>query len=439
MEDILVRKDPRTGQEIIKEVHDHSNFSKPHLFANFSQRSSMNSSQHQSCLNAIAKLNSDTSNGSMSDRLDIRTYAQLSMERNEEKTKFLEFVQGEFYQRNIKNCYNLLPELNKFIMERWKDSIKNVLTSNNDNCYQLQSAIPISQSNSNDDYTIEYEKTINQTGTVLAVNCKKYSNPMRWSCSYLKYFFPNSSDADTTAPLEELMQSGSVDVVISLTTLASILTTAKDLSIDWNVTFTLKECEDKKVIIFDEILPAPSLQCLEKNRRAYKYGVTATIAVPKKKTVFCFAENRFIERIQPTSDKCSTSILLQEPISEYKVWNFDEYLNKFSISTSSNNGTAGNNHIRRLWNIKRNNVDYCRLVIDNSQDFCEKQTDGSVRFINLSPKIEYQCEFGAEQMSISELITEWCELRFGHNTITHRGICNLTNHFRCFFLIAFFP
>lgn len=406
---------------MVKDEFDHRIASKPVLFAKFPQRSAMNSNQHQACLNALATMTNVTA--SMSDRSDVRTYAQLSIERHKEKTNFLQFVKDEFYQRNIKNCQNLQPELEKFVTRRWKDSIKRLVTTNT-SCYQLQSAIPICpSSNSNDEYTIEYEKTLKQTGVVLTVNCKKYSNPIQVSCSYLEYFF----STDVALPLDESHpQNESADVVISVATLTAILISAQERSrTDWNITFTLTESDNHKTIRFDELLPAVSLRCLDKNRLAYKYGVTAAIAVAKKKTVFSFEENAFIERTQPTFDNCGTSVQQQsESAADYKVWNFEEYLHKCRASISTNNSnTADRNHIRRRWNVKRNSVDYCRLVVDSSQDFCEKQSDGSVRFINLSPKLEYQCEFGAEQMSLSELITEWCRLRFGHNTTTHRGIC----------------
>lgn len=371
----------------------------------------MNSKQHQSCLNAIAKLRNDTSDASISDRDDIRTYAQLSTEIANEKKRFLDFVKDEFDKRNIKNCY-LQPELNKFITKRWTESIEKVLASNKSG-YQLQSAIPISQSNCTDEIKVQHEKTIRQTGVVLAVNCKKYNNPIRLSCAFLEDFFSNI--ADITVPLDQLISNQSVDVVISLKTLTSLLTYATDLSTDWCVTFTLTQCDNNKVIIFDELLPA-SLECLEKNRLAYKYSIKAAIAVPKKNEVFCFEENRFVER----EYELSTPSVLPDLPPTYKIWHYDEFLSKFTDPVSTNDSTADSNHIRRLWNIRHNNVD-CRLVIDNSQDFCEKQTDGRVTFINLSPKMEYQCEFGAEQMSVSELISEWCELRFGPNTITHRG------------------
>lgn len=417
---IFVRRDPRTGQEITKESFDHSTRSKTRLFSDFPQQSSMNSHEHKSCLNAIVKLRTDTSDASMSDRNDIRTYAQLSIERNKEKANFLDFVKGEFYKRNIKNCYDLQPELNKFITKRWKDSIENLVASNNNN-YQLQSAIPIiCQSISNDDVIIEHEKTIQQTGFVLVVNSNKYNNPIRLGCSFLEHFYSNMEDI--TVPLDDVISNHSVDVAISLKTLTSILTAATDLSTEWSVAFTLKQCENNNVIIFDEFLPA-SLTCYDKNRLAFKYGVKATIVVPKKKDVFSFEVNRFIERLQPQLD-ILTSNVLQDSKSDYKVWNFDEYLNKFTDSTESTlHSTTDSNHIRRLWNIRQNNVD-CRLVIDNSQEFCEKQQDDSVKYINLSCKLEYQCEFGGEQMSLSELISEWCELRFGPDTITHRGMYN---------------
>lgn len=355
----------------------------------------------------------------MSDRSDIRTYAQLTNERTKEKTMFLEFVKSEFFKRNINNCHNLQPELNKFITKRWKDSIKNALTLN-DNHYHLQSAIPLNQSIDNDEFIIEFEKTVEEIGTVLAVNRNKYqSNAMQLSCPFLEYFFP--SDVEVVISRGEFSSTESYDVVISLTTLTSILSYAKDISIDWNVTFSLKKDDKKKVIVFDEILPQSSLGCLEKNRKAYKYGVTTAIVVPKKNEIFSFKENGFLKREPPIYDKSTTSILSCEPVSTYKACRFEEYLKKCADSISKVTQTADTNRIRRVWNIKRKNVDYCRLIIDSSQDFCEKQADGSAQFINLSPKIDYQCEFGAEQMSLLELISEWCELRFGPKTITDRG------------------
>lgn len=418
----VVQKDPRTGQEVTNEVIDHSRQSKTRIFSNFPRRSSMNSSQHQSCLNAVTKLNSPESALSMSDRSDIRTYAQLFIKRTKEKTEFLEFVKGEFIKKNIRNCQNLQPELNKFIIKRWEDSIKRV-TSSNKNYYHLQSAIPLNHSHNSDEITIELEKTVEGIGNVLAINRSKYTNPLQVSCSFLEYFFQD--DTKVITPEEERLISEPIDVSISLTSLASILSYSKDFSIDWSIAFSLKIHNNKKVLVFGEILPPPTLRCLERNRKAYKYGVIASIVVSKKKEIFSFKENGFVQREHPTLEETSTSILSVEPETTYKAWRFEEYLNKFTDSISKVNGAADSNldhnHISRLWNMKKNGMDFCRLLINNSQDVCEKQIDGSVQFINLSPKIDYQCEFGAEQMTLSELITEWCELRFGPNTVTDRG------------------
>ncbi|KAG4070129.1 hypothetical protein HA402_013372 [Bradysia odoriphaga] len=425
-ENVFIRTDPRTGQEVTKELYDHSNPSKAVLFANFPERSSMNSRQHQSCLNAIAMLRADPSDVSMSDRNDIRVYEQLTIERSKEKAKFYEFVKSEFYKRNIKNCYDLQTELNKFITKRWQDSVESASTTNNA-CYQLQSAIPISGAHNNGDVTVvvEHEKTIKQTGVVLMVNHNKYRNLVRLSCPFLNNFFSNIPEI--TSPLnpldESFIQSESVDVVISLKTLAAILTSASILSTDWNVTFTVKTYENKNVVIFDDLLPTLSLGCLEKNRLAYMHGVKASVVVPKKNEVFSFETNQFVERVDRTFNPnfIRQPQPLEEAVSNYKIWNYEEYLQKFGESVPSNQSlTLDTNHIRRSWKVKRNNEDCCRLVVDSSQDCCEKQKDGTVKHVNLSPKLEYQCEFGAEQMTLAELISEWCALRFGHDTITHR-------------------
>ncbi|XP_037032310.1 uncharacterized protein LOC119071532 [Bradysia coprophila] len=421
-ENKFIRTDPRTGQEVTKELYYHGNPSKTVLFAQFPERSSMNSQQHQSCLNAIAKLRGDPSGVSMSDRNDIRVYGQLTIERNREKAKFYEFVKSEFYKRNIKNCYDLQTELNKFITKRWQDAVQSASTANN-TCYQLQSAIPISRADSDGDATVEHEKTIKQTGVVLMVNPNKYRNLVRLSCPFLNHFFSNITEI-TLDPLDDsFIQSESIDVVISLKTLAAILSSARILSTDWNVTFTVKTYEDKNVVIFDDLLPALSLGCLEKNRLAFMHAVKANIVVPKKNEVFSFETNQFVERVDRTFDPnfIRQPQPLEESVSNYKIWEYEEYLQKFGASVpSSESLTLDTNRTRRLWKVKRNNVDCCRLVVDSSQDYCEKQKDGTVKHVNLSPKLEYQCEFGAEQMTLAELIAEWCALRFGPDTITHR-------------------
>lgn len=419
---VSVRTDPRTGQEITKELYDHTNPAKTVLFADFPQVSSMNSQQHQSCLNAISKLRFDPNSLSMSDRNDIRVYAQLTIERNMEKAKFYDFVKSEFYKRNIKNCYSLQTELDKFITKKWSDSVQSAVISN-DVLYQLQSAIPITQAN--DDFTVEHEKRIKETGVVLVVNTKKYGKLVRLTYPFLDDFFSNISEI--TMPLDEsFIQSESVDVVISLNTLTTMLTSASNMSIDWNVAFTVKPNGNKNVVIFDKILPAASLGHLEKNRLAYKYGIKGSIVVAKKNEVFSFENNQFVERIEKTFDPNATRQLqpLEEAMSDYKICDYDEYLKKFNESAGSKqNPTLDSNHIRHLWKVKRNNVECCRLVVDSSQDCCEKRSDdGTVQHVNLSPKLEYQCEFGAERMTLTELIAEWCQLHFGPDTVTHRGI-----------------
>lgn len=415
---VFIRQDPRTGQVISKELLDHSTHSKVTLYGNFPQKSSMNSQQHEACLNAMAKLGSDENNISMTDRNNIRIYEQLKLERDNEKRKFLEFVKDEFYRRNIKNCYNLQPELDTFIKKRFEQSVESVLASN-DKFYQLQSAIPISQNDDNGTISIDHEATIAESGIVFPINRNKYTNPVQLSCSFLEHFYSNH--ADIIVPLDQsLLERHSVDVVISLKTLTSILTSAKNLSTNWNVLFTVQPCEERNVIVFDEILPVPSFSCLEKNRLAYKYSVKAGVVVPKKKEIFSFDEKRFIQRPVHTITNHLASNSLQE--IGYKVWNFEEYLTKYFDSGSPNqNPSSDSNHIRRLWNIKRNNVDCCRMMIDSSHDFCEKEKNGTAKYAHLSPKLEYQCEFGAEVMTLSELISEWCALRFGPDTLIHRG------------------
>lgn len=419
-EDDFIRKDPRTGRIITKETYEHSTCPKVTLFANFRQRSSMNSHQHQVCLNAMTKLGRADNSLSMSDRTDIRTYAQLSIERQAEKKQFLDFVKDEFYKRNIKNCFHLQPELNTFVTKRLQRSMQMALASMNDS-FRLQSALPITHNGgSGDPIVVEHEKMIHRIGVALAINANKYSNPVQVSSSFLEHFYSNHGDV--VVPIDEpFLQHHSVDVVINVKTITSIVTSAKIHSVDWNVPFKVTACEDKNVIIFDDKLPALSVSCLEKNRLAYKYGVKALVVLPKKKEVFSFEENLFIQRHPPTIAVSDTSNATNETAPSYKLWHFEEYLTKFCHSTASENTASDSNHIRRLWNIKRNGHNSCRMVIDSSEDYCEKRKDGTVKFINLSPKLEYQCEFGAEQMTLAELIEEWCALRFGPDTVVHRG------------------
>uniref|UniRef100_A0A1B0D4J7 Uncharacterized protein n=1 Tax=Phlebotomus papatasi TaxID=29031 RepID=A0A1B0D4J7_PHLPP len=61
----------------------------------------------------------------------------------------------------------------------------------------------------------------------------------------------------------------------------------------------------------------------------------------------------------------------------------------------------------------------CRILVKFHQDGVVLGDDGE-EAINFSLKIEYQTEFGAEEMTIEELIREWCQQTFNPNSRTLR-------------------
>lgn len=110
---------------------------------------------------------------------------------------------------------------------------------------------------------------------------------------------------------------------------------------------------------------------------------------------------------------------------EYKAIGFDEFLQQLEENRKPVDPVQRNVSLQ-LWNLQDGD-EQCRILVRTRTD-CYESLRKVKFYINISIKLEYQTEFGAEQMTKSELIREWTRQRLRPNSKTLRLRIHASSH-----------
>lgn len=166
---------------------------------------------------------------------------------------------------------------------------------------------------------------------------------------------------------------------------------------NWHMRLQIKENNGNKLLLLDKPLPPQELTVMEKNVKAYKYILK----------LFTQKSSKNVEEIEKSKEEIPNNI-------EWKLYDFDKYLEQLDIP--------------EVELMSQKNFTYSSLELSDSIDtmslLIRTKEDGKIlpdsEFVNISTKVEYCSEFGAQVMTQTELIRDWCRTKFRENSITKR-------------------
>lgn len=417
--------DPRTGKQIKTLIID--NTSKPHrhtvqLFDSFPASSQIAQNHHDASIRCLESIRSRKTTANppaptQAELRDLEAYTGCWEPRQIERELFSDFVRSYFNVHLMNRCLEVFPEMDEIVMDRLKSTVEEIKRMRNYE-YVMQTAV-----------SLEYPD-VPVANLFAGKQIEKFGNVWHYSSSRLTAsvlpkiqteLLERPTDKLSVLAAETQAIAHDVDIVLTPTLVKQILYSPANLSESWAVQMTIRAYSNhKNVCYFEELMPKTSLSGMERNKKAFEYRVRSAASSPNGTATYCLLRNRYLDDINKISTLTETKQEFNADKLEYRLVNFDEYL-KNNMKTKYPSG----NYSYRLCTLgvtEAADGDSLKLMLRTSQDVCERSTNNEApQFVNLSTKVEYKLEFGAEQMSRSELISEWCDLYFSPGSVTDRG------------------
>lgn len=282
-----------------------------------------------------------------------------------------------FFYRNVQEFNDLVnPNMKEFLVNRWNSADREFTK------YQVITMLMRDQSVGGE-FQVEPESTENEEfdAEVYSISDQTFPSLNCFSPSDLK-FYCLLKDAQR----DEIGLEPSCDAVLSIDLLSKLITDTEQFSAKFS------KGDDSK-IIFERALP-PKPASIE----------TALNEVVR------------ISLLMSHEWKIIDQLVKPAQTTAYDVKSLEEFMKK---SYSNVKKTAGVNEFNHLCKISDKSQSF-RLLVKHADAFYFKNEHSERVPVNISIKLEYQVKFGAEQMTRSELLKEWCQHKFNRESITLR-------------------
>lgn len=417
-------KDPRTGVEIpsyeCNYKTNNNSESKNIFLRNYIQPSKLQTCEHSACLHALKLLNKDISQMTAQEKTNFSLYESTSNVRLEEKNAYLEKLRNHYLRKLSKRYHDVPPAIGYFINHIWKKQLVELYRGMAKNKYQLKTAVSLQSAEQRVTCDVLYQEHL---GSVPRINAK--------NVEYLRESYPNLIDvynarksthlnASIKDKLNELVENYGVEFVVPISILKCILSHKKG----WSFLMSVKESANSTIfnpikrIVFNKPLPPTYLSGNERYKKGAKYLIRS-----------CF--NRYSQNVYHHSKQSEQNLNIDaEAIEyssslkaniEYKVTTFDEFVKKYQKQEIPKENMSFTIFNVTGYDDMEDTNETIKVLVPTKLDAYDRDENQEVQFMNYSAKIEFQAEYGAEEMTKAELIQEWCDLYFRQNTITQRG------------------
>ncbi|XP_058830304.1 uncharacterized protein LOC131689319 [Topomyia yanbarensis] len=411
--------DPRSGTEVRQLVIDTSKAIR--LYDQFPSGSRLNRADHQHCLTVLNRLNMRLGFDTADDQEALARYRSLIGKLEKERQLFDSFVRNYFNNNLVSRKRTVDQELDDMVVMIWKRKVQTMMQTFVNGIFHLSTAVMWLKYGKNE-RNVSFEpvsEDVLEFGQVMHM----YTENML-SCSTLKRstrvldkFLQDQSNSVAVSDFSYvdtiLKQDDDVRFVINSGTLTYLLDNASNMQSRWMIPFRIVTIGDRNVIFIDKKLQPTKMMTHERNIKAHKYLVRSFMTILKK------------DMCQSTDKNTANQKAMPGTSSEYKVYCFDKYL-KLIKSRMEAKDKLERHTCLRLWKLQDNDEQY-RFLIRSRMD-CYESLRKMKFFINVSIKLEYQAEFGAEQMTRSELIREWTRQFMRPNSKTLRLRINAVTH-----------
>lgn len=418
--------DPRTNVEIPTHLCDYKDVDpalKNKFLKNWICVSRLQQHEHAACLKAIPRLLDDQNRLSVDELLNRQLFESTACERIEEKHIFLEKLRTIYFTNNAYRYHLVPPAVDQFIKQIWKKRLIGIQRKLLGCKYRLHTALAIQTQPACIRVELVDQKHFGYVPEITNVDTNFIRQPLH--CLIREYDHQRHSNFRRLqeSALDQLSKTHEVDFVLPISILRLLLITPNN---EWGFRMSVRESalSAKKQTVLEKPLPPSYLSGNERYRIASKYMVRSTF---RQNTLHVLNRSDNIESktsVETNVIECSSSGQSQV---EYKAFDFDTYIEKFREKTppksfSTENKSYSIVEIHGCGEDDESGPVRFKLLIPFKQDAYKRNVDGNIQFVNLSPKIEYQAEYGAEMMTKNELIREWADQYFRFNSVvTERG------------------
>lgn len=390
-DDEFIYVDPRNGKRAdIAEISVEEPFKPQRLYNRFPSKSTLTPVEHDVCLKALAALKKGESSSS---KEVIEKYKSLKEKIREENQKYSDFVKDYFMSNNMYRKKEVDPDIFEMFADKWRaevDDFKKKQTIMLAHNYVLATAIPLKFDVSQvKEFTIKLSDESPSKPTTRALfPLDIVHNRIKAVPFHLERYY---EDYQLEKPLDDNVPEN-IDVSLSIMSLLSLMQGFYDESDDWMVPIVITDDGLRKQILFDKHLPTAKLGSICRNN---------SIALDVVRAIF----------VQRTGNNLGSPNETWELI--YDVKTFDQFLEEYTQKVNEK-GLRQHQEVQNRFEISTED-DNLSLLVSCLPDAVDKDS-----LVIFSPKLEYQPEFGEEQMTQYELVREWVYLRFAKNTLVKR-------------------
>ncbi|XP_053679122.1 uncharacterized protein LOC128730112 [Anopheles nili] len=420
--------DPRTGQKV--EQLELKCINTLQLFDRFPSGSVLKRKEHQHCLTVLNRINMRLPFTNPEDAQRYQQYQKLMEKLAPEKELFDSFVRNFFNTNLLRRVQTIDPDMNALVVAIWQEKVSERLALERERGgkYILMTAVPFGGNNNPCQSNVIFKpmgQDAQETGVVRnlftenilrCVSLKRNARVLdgfmvEWRAARRRY-------ADKMSDIFSILyKMPQISIVLSAGVLAWLINNARNEQEQWTVPFQVKTLNDRNVLLVDSRHPACRMSTHVRKLQAHKLLVKSFMSFIKPQSTTEGSSKTTTEQKSQEASKCNG-------IASFDPLTFDEYMKKVELRRAPSGHETRENRFYQPWTLEEDSETH-HLLISFRQDCYESFRKMRV-FMNISVKLEYQPEFGAEQMTLAELLHEWCRQLLRPNSKTMRLRVNAT-------------
>lgn len=371
--------------------------------------SKLTAAEQKACLQVILKLKSVDAELSTDDKANRSIYTATIRKRLDEKTRFLAFLKQNYFDQLSHRYHAEQPPVDAFITQKWKRQLLELFAETADDAYRLSSALKIERQTRNK-ITAEliHQEHYGQVPEMLGE-----PRILKQSCANLIRAYQRSRNKQFCRSMQtksnEIVETMQVNVIMPLSVMKLFVL---DDYLNWSVSIEVKDVTScslvnlSKTISFKKPMPPLYLSGHDRRTIGNKYILRS---MTNHTSTYCHSTQNFSETETCANESIDGTAHNDQP---YKLVEVENSVGKDSTTIA--------NRSFRIWNLSDGN-DTIRLMIPSKTDAVRRcQGDNRIEMLNLSSKDECQAEYGAEMMTKTELLKEWCRQYFLPDSTTLR-------------------
>lgn len=411
--------DPRTQISIPTFTCDHRDIdlaARNILLGKCVETSKLSSSEHSACLKAIQNLRTDETALSREDKTDRSIFLTTFQTRFDEKTRFLAYLKRTFPGTLSHRYHSVHPAIDSFITHKWKRQLLQMYTNTASDSYRMSTALKINRQ-TDDEINAELVHQEHHgnvpkmlcDATILRQSTENLLRTyQRHRCDQFRKFIRDKSI--------EIADENQVNAIVPLSVIRLMVC---DSDVEWSIQMEVKDGSSSsilnptKAVTFEKPLPPLYLSGNERKTLGSKYVLRTTVCPPHT-SAFCHSTKTTSDPVTNSDEviECGTP-----SDNEYELHTVDEIAAKHS--EGSDPMSVGNCSFR-IWNLSNGHSTIRLMVPAKSDAFRVGKKEEEIEMVNLSSKLEFQAEYGAEVMTKFQLLREWCHQYFRPDSITVR-------------------